>query len=296
MKPTLIVVSLLIAGLANAQDLDPRRYVNLPIRQNFFAVVYAYSEGDVNVSPSVPLEGASLRIDGPAFAYVRTFEMAGNSASIDAIMPYVCASGSALLDGERLSREVCGQGDAQLRLNYNFVNAPALGLSEYIKREKKIVVGASVQIGIPTGTYDADKLLNIGANRWYLKPEIGVSIPWRKWNFEFAAGVRIFADNNDFLGNVKLEQDPLYNLQAHLVYDLTPRQWISFNSNYFFGGDTFQDGSPAGPRQENSRLGLTWAIALNSKHTLKFLAHSGVVTRVGNDSDTVSVAWVYRWD
>lgn len=296
MKLFLLVASLLIAGLANAQDLDPRRYVNLPIDQNFLAVLYSYSEGDVNVSPSVPLEGASLRIDGPAFAYVRTFEMAGNSASIDAFLPYVCASGSALLDGERVSREVCGQGDARLRLSYNFHNAPALVLSDFVKQERQVVVGASLQIGIPSGDYDADKLLNIGANRWYIKPEIGMTIPWRKWSIELAAGVRFFADNDKYFGGVKLQQDPLYNLQAHFTRDLTPRQWVSINSNYFFGGDTFQNGTPGGTHQENSRLGLTWAIALNSKHTFKFLAHTGVITRIGNDSDTFSFAWAYRWD
>ena len=283
-------------GATDAQDLDPRRYVNLPVGQNFLAGAYTYSEGDVNVSPSIPLDDAFLRIDGPAVAYARTFSIAGNSASVDVFLPYVCAAGNALLDGERLSGTICGQGDARLRINYNFVGAPAMELRDFAKRKTGIVVGASLQVGIPTGQYDQDKLLNIGANRWYIKPEIGISIPWHKWSFEFAAGVRFFTDNNDFLGDLKLEQDPLYNLQAHLVYDLTPRQWISLNSNYFFAGETYQDSVPSATRQENSRLGLTWAMSLNSQHIIKLLAHTGVITRIGNDSDTYTVAWTYRWD
>ena len=123
-----------------------------------------------------------------------------------------------------------------------------------------------------------------------------MSIPWRKWSFEFAAGVRFFTNNDEYIGGVQLKQDPLYNLQAHLIYDLTPRQWASFNSNYFFGGDTYQDDVASATRQENSRLGLTWAIAVNPRHTLKVLAHTGVITRIGNDSDTYSIAWTYRWD
>lgn len=293
---TVAIVALLLGGAANPQDLDPRRYVNLPVGQNFLAGAYSYSEGDVNVSPSIPLEDAFLHIDGPAVAYLRTFAIAENSASIDVFLPYVCAEGNALLDGARVGRTVCGQGDTRLRISYNFVGAPAVKLSDFAKQKKGIVVGASLQLSVPTGPYDADKLLNIGANRWYIKPEIGVSIPWRKWSFEFAAGVRFFTDNNDFLGDVELKQDPLYNLQAHLIYDLTRRQWISLNTNYFFGGDTFQDNVPAAPRQNNSRLGLTWAMALNPRHILKILAHTGVVTRIGNDSDTYTVAWSYRWD
>lgn len=158
-----------------------------------------------------------------------------------------------------------------------------------------VVVGASVQVSFPTGQYDSDKLLNIGANRWYIKPEIGLSVPWRKWSFEFAAGVRYFTDNDEFLGTT-LEQDPLYNVQAHLIYDLTPRQWVSLDGNYFSGGETYQNGVSAASRQNNSRLGLTWAVALNSQHILKFLAHTGVVGRIANDSDMFTAAWTYRWD
>ena len=285
-----------IVTAANAQDLDPRRYVNLPIGQNFVAVAYSYSEGDVNTSLSLPLEDLFLRIKGPGLVYAHTFAIHGNAASFDVLLPYACASGSALLDGERVGRSVCGFGDTRLRLSYNFVGAPALELGEFVRRKKSITVGASLQVSIPTGQYDQPKLLNIGANRGFLRPEIGMSIPWRKWSFEFVAGARIFTDNDEFLGDVRLEQDPLYNLQAHLVYDLTPRQWVSFNSNYFFGGKSYQDGVQAAVRQENSRLGLTWAFALNKRHTIKLLAHTGVVTRIGNDSDTYTLGWTYRWD
>ena len=221
--------------------------------------------------------------------------MSAHSASFDALMPYTCANGSAVFNGERLSRSVCGPGDARLRLSYNFIGAKALSLSEFVKQPKTVVVGASVQVSVPTGQYDSEKLLNIGANRWYIKPEIGVSFPWRKWSFEFATGIRFFTDNDDFIG-VRLEQDPLYNVQAHLIYDLTPRQWISLDSNYFFGGDTYQNDVPSAPRQDNSRLGVTWAVALSSQTILKFLAHTGVVGRIANDSDMFTVALTYRWD
>ena len=293
---TFVVIAMLLCGTADAQDLDPRRYTNIPVGQNFLALALAYSEGDVNFSSSIPLTDASIRVDGPALAYLRTFAAGGKSASVDLLLPYACVAGSALLDGERVSREVCGLADATLRISYNFIGAPAVELREFVRRKKTTVVGASLQIGIPSGQYDSDKLLNIGANRWYIKPEFGVSIPWRRWSFEFAAGVRIFTDNSEFVGDVKLSQDPLYNLQSHLIYDLTPHQWVSLDANYFFGGDTSQDGVPSSTQQNNSRLGLTWTISLNSRHNLKFFAHTGVIGRVSNDSDAYTVAWTYRCD
>lgn len=293
---SIAAIAIFLLNSANAQDLDPRRYTNIPVGQNFLALAVVYSEGDVNFAPSVPIEDADIRIDGPALAYLRTFAIAGKSASVDVLVPYGCVAGSGVLDGERASREVCGLGDSALRVSYNFIGAPAAELPEFVRQKKSTVVGASLQISMPTGQYDADKLLNLGANRWYIKPEIGVSIPWNKWSFEFATGVRIFSDNDSFVGDVSLAQDPLYNIQSHVIYDLTPRQWVSLDANYFFGGDTSRDGVPSSTRQNNSRLGLTWTVFLNSQHLLKFLAHTGVIGRISNDSDTFTVAWSYRWD
>lgn len=61
-------------------------------------------------------------------------------------------------------------------------------------------------------------------------------------------------------------------------------------------GDTYQDSVPLANRQENARLGLTWVVALDAENALKFFAHTGVVTSIGNDSDSYNVAWIYRWD
>jgi hypothetical protein len=290
------IVSIFLFGSAEAQDLDPRRYTNLPVNQNFVRLAYGYSKGDVSTSESLPLEDALLTIHGGSLAYLRSMSIGGKASSIDAWLPLMCASGSHVVDGERRTRDVCGQGDARIRMTYNFVGAPAMALSEFVRKEKEMVVGASLQVYIPTGQYDSGDLLNIGANRWVIKPEIGMSIPWRKWSFEFTAGVRFFADNDEFNGEILLEQEPLYNLQAHLIYDLSPRQWIALDGNYFFGGTTVEDSVEKPTRQENSRLGINWAVALNARNLLKFTVSRGVITRIGNDSDNYSVAWIYRWD
>ena len=293
---TLVVLVLAFSGNAEAQDLDPRRYVNLPVAQNFVRGAFGYSRGEVYVSPGVPVEDADLSMNAVSLAYLRSMDFGGKAASFDVYLPRVCATGSGTVDGERLSRDTCGAGDIALRLTYNFFGAPALDLREFAKHEKQLVIGASIMVSAPTGQYDSEHLVNIGANRWVIRPEIGVSIPWRNWSFEFAAGVRFFSDNDEYLVDETFSQDPLYNLQAHLVYDLSPRQWLSFNGNYFFGGKTYRDGVRAAIEQENSRLGIAWAIAVNSKIAFRLTAHTGVITRVGNDSDTYSLSATYRWE
>jgi hypothetical protein len=287
---------ILAQSSAVAQDLEPRKYVSTPVGQNFVRMAAGYLTGEVNISPGLPLEGANISAWGASVAYLRTLDIGGNASSFDAYLPYFCADGSALNQGILEGRNVCGTGDARLRLTYNFVGAPSVSLEEFARRKKEVVIGTSVQVYVPTGQYDDTKLLNIGANRWVIRPEIGMSIPFGNWDAEFAAGARFFQDNDDYLRGSTLTQDPLFNLQAHITYDLSPRQWIALNGNFFFGGETFRDGKEAQLKQENARLGLTWNVAVNSTNVIQLNASYGVITRVGNDSKNISFAWIHRWE
>ena len=56
--------------------------------------------------------------------------------------------------------------------------------------------GASLAIAFPTGEYFADKLVNLGTNRWASKPEVGVSYPRGPWTLEFYGGGWFFTRNS----------------------------------------------------------------------------------------------------
>ena len=47
--------------------------------------------------------------------------------------------------------------------------------------------------------------------------------------------------------------------------------------------------------QKNSRIGITLGWPLTPQHSLKFFASRGVITNIGNDSDTYGAVWQYRW-
>ncbi len=134
-----------------------------------------------------------------------------------------------------------------------------------------------------------------GANRWFFRPEVGFSNSWGKWSADGALSLKIFTDNDDFFGDRTLSQDNIYQAKAHLIYSFPRGRWLSLNANYFWGGKTEKDGFGSSDLQKNSRFGVTFSWPLNSRHSLKLLAHTALATTVGNDFETYGIAWQYRW-
>ena len=295
---------ILLPGLAliafsqqlNAQDLEPRTYTNIPLGQNFVGVGYAYSDGEINPSPSVPLQDIELTMKGTVGAYVRSLDLWGKAGNFSASWARICLEGSGLLNEVLVRGDRCGTSDPSVRLAYMFYGAPAMDLKTFRKTPPGRVIGVSLKVDMPLGDYNNENIINTGSNRWTFKPEIGISNRWGEWSLDAAFAARLFTDNDNFKGKATLEQDPLYQLQAHLIYNLPKGRWVSINGNYFWGGRTSKNGVKGDDRQENSRIGLTLAWPLNAQHSLKFFAHQGVVTKIGNDSDTYGVLWQYRWD
>lgn len=292
-----VVICMVFATLStHAQDLEPRSYINLPIDQNFLVGVYAYSEGELTVASSVPLQDVDLEVQSQALAYAYTFSLSGNSAKVDVILGHLCYQGSAIFLGEFVEGKRCGYVDPLVRLAYNFYGAKSLSLGEFSQRRPKgLVVGTSLQVGVPLGSYDRNRLFNGGANRWMVKPELGMSYSFGAWSIETAFSARFFTDNDHFFGGIKLEQDPLYTVQTHLVRSLPRGAWIALNGNFFWGGKTTKEGTRSTDLQKNSRLGITFSYPINRQHSVKLVASSGVVTRIGNDFNNVLFAWQYRW-
>jgi Putative MetA-pathway of phenol degradation len=84
--------------------------------------------------------------------------------------------------------DVDGFADPAFRLSMNFVGAPALTAAEFKNYRQDLIFGMSLRVTAPLGQYDAEKLVNIGTNRWSFKPEIGLSKAFGPWTVELAPG------------------------------------------------------------------------------------------------------------
>jgi hypothetical protein len=156
-------------------------------------------------------------------------------------------------------------------------------------------VGASLQVSVPAGQYDAAKLVNIGTNRWYFKPELGASKAFGPWIVELKGSVTFFTTNDDFFNGNRRSQDPLYSFQGHAIYEFKRGIWASLDATYFTGGRTTISGTLNDDRQENWRLGGTLAFPLDARNSVKLYASTGVSARTGNSFDLVGIVWQYRW-
>jgi hypothetical protein len=280
---------------AQAQDLEPRAYANTPVGMNFVLLGYAYSEGGVTPDPSVPLTNADIQVHQSFLGYARALDLWGLSGKVAAVVPYAWLSGTADFMGQPQEREVSGLADPRLQLSVNFYGAPALSLKEFADYQQDLIIGGSLQVSVPVGQYDADKLVNIGTNRWSVKPELGISKAWGPLTLELMAGVTFYTDNNDFFGGQRREQDPLYSVQAHVIYSFPFGIWAAVDGTYYAGGRTTVNGLTNDDRQENTRLGATVALPVDRHNSVKLYASTGATTRTGTDFTTVGIAWQFRW-
>lgn len=277
-----------------AQELEPRSFNNVPIDQTFMALVLGRSEGELSPTPTSPLQDADLRFDVVAIGLTRSFALAGHSAQAGLRVGRTCYEGSAIFRGEYVEGRRCEYLDPTFKLTWNFFGAPATPLAKFTLWEPGLVVGASVAVTPPWGSYDAAQLINAGANRWKVKPKLGFSRRVGRWQWEMNAGVSLFQDNDDFYNGIRVEQDPLYDISAHVIYNFS-RGWLAMDANYFSGGRTTKDGRRQDDKQDNSRWGVTWSRPITPQHLLKLYASTGVITRIGNDFDSYGVAWLYRF-
>ena len=292
---SLALLALLALPGAQAKDLEPRTYSNTPVGLNFLIAGYVYADGKLAFDPSSRITDAKYRSHTEVLAYAHSLDAWGNSAKFDVIVPYTSFSGHASVRGQAREREMSGFNDPKFRFSMNFYGAPALSLKEFADYRQDLVIGASLQVTPPMGQYDNTKLVNLGANRWSFKSELGVSKTIGALTMEIMPSVTFYTDNTDFNRGRTFEQEPLYALQGHLVYGFANGVWVAANATYFTGERTTVDGVKSDNQQANSRVGLTLALPVDRYNSLKFYASPGTSTRTGTDFSAVGVAWQYRW-
>jgi hypothetical protein len=278
-----------------AQELQPRAYLPAPVGLGYFSVSYSAANGGLLFDPSLPVQNVHVNASVAAFTFGETLNAFGRTGQILVNVPYVVADLSGQAAGVQQSRHRSGLADSLFRFAMNIYGAPAMHRREFAKYRPKTIVGASLTVTPPSGQYDPNLLLNLGTNRWAIKPEIGISRFFGKWDFETALGVWLYTTNSDYYGHTFRTQDPLGSVQAHVVRLLPHRTWVAFDSTFYTGGRSYVGANVNANYQGNTRVGATFGIVLNQKQALRIAYFDGVTARVGSDISSISVAYQVIW-
>jgi hypothetical protein len=293
--PLALLILLAHSGLVHAQELEPGLYQNAPIRLNVALAGYTYSTGNVLIDASLPLTDVTARLNVLGLGYLRTMRLFGRSAKIDLGVPIIVAHFAGKLAGTDTTRDITGLADPRVRVQINLLGGPALDLPAYAKYRQGTILGVSFQVALPLGQYDRTRIVNIGANRWSFRPELGLSQRWGQLYFELAGGAWLFTHNNEFTGSSVLTQDPIPFIKGNAIYTFRRGLWLSFSYGYATGGETQVDGVARNDLQVNNRVGVALALPLGRGSSLKLVYNNGLATRIGGDFDSYSVVYSYSW-
>jgi len=124
-------------------------------------------------------------------------------------------------------------------------------------REKREYLAANMFVILPTGSYDQNRLINIGENRWKWVLGGGWMQPLgEKWIIDVAPEIVFYGKNPRYLVSHTLEQNISSALTGYLRYRITPQWQLMAGAQLNRGGETIIDGVDQHNAPENTRLSI----------------------------------------
>lgn len=293
-----VILPLLIASSGiltlHSQGVGPQVFPLNPKNMTLYNLFYMDMRS--NLSPSSDLiasEGAmDIQIVTAPLFY--TFSVKGSLARIMVMPNYGWIGGSVEFNGQTFPLpDQNGFGDTEVMLSMGILNTPALSLIEFASWKPKFQVNMVLGIGIPTGAYDANQLVNMGSNRWAFRIGVPVIIPLNKEivraaRWEVFPSIFLYTRNNEFLLGSDKSQNPLFTLEQHFTKNFSESVWISADLHYQYGGRAEVNNTPLGDPLNQFGTGATLAYApapgitlLASYGMLWFDDDNGRMLRVG---------------
>ncbi len=291
---------LLCCGIAVAQDVEPRRWTPFPVGTNVLGLGYAYSEGDISFDPITRIDDADFRLHSVLATYVRTFGFSGKMARVDLRVPYHNGHWEGRVDGEPRSVRRRGFGDPLIRLSVNLVGPPAMDrqqFRDYIARHPiYTIAGFGVAVRVPLGEYKKDKLINLGQNRFVIRPQLGVLHVRGPWSYELTASTFFFTRNDEFFNGMERKQDPLYAAQVHVVRTFKMGWWVSAGVAYGWAGENEIDSLRQDDETGNLLFGASLGLPVGRSQGIAVRYIGGRTQKdTGSDIDGLALSWPIRF-
>lgn len=281
---------------ASAQFTDPHSYDNTPVGTNQIEVSYAYLHANASIDSSLVITGAKIGLNQATIDYTHYFSVIHRVAWVQGAVPVARLGGS--INGTNINGSVTGLGDSSYQAAMLLKGGPALNTAQFDNYQPTTTLGVSLTVTAPTGSYDANKILNLGSDRWSFKPELAISRPFgpkQSWQVELYANAYFYTDNTSYHGRQVLSQEPLPGLEGHFSHAFHERLWLSLDTRYSFRATTFVDRVDQKNPQRNFILGAEVNVSLNHSSSLVFELGKALVHQNGPAISGLSIKYDYTW-
>ncbi|MGY0392372.1 transporter [Bizionia sp. KMM 8389] len=298
---SLLFLSFILLFLINpfeivAQDIEPRRWTPMPLGVKVVGAGYIYTGGTIAFDPILQAEDVSLKMNVIAASYVQPFKIGNRLARVDVTVPLIMAEWNGLLSGEPTSLSRDGFSDPRLRVSLNLIGPEAMNASDmrnYMKENPtNTMVGVSLAVTFPFGQYDNYRLINLGTNRFTIRPQIGMVHNWGRWSYELTTSVFLFSDNSDFYNNQLKEQKPLYAVQTHLIHRFLNNMWLSASAGLGTGGSAVIDDIAKDDARGDFLAALSFGLPVTKTQAVKFSYLRSVTFKdIGSNTSSLGLGW-----
>ena len=280
------------------------QYLNLNLQASgalqFAPGEYIYPDSDVEGNLVVASWARHMTLFNRASSFAVNLAGGSVQADIGASLPSEFLPPGET-PGVAFSQSSSGYADPTMQLDINLIGTSRLKSNvDLFNYEPTWTVDTAVMLGVPMGEYESDKLVNLGLNRWWgrialpIKYHFGVFSPGYMGSFEITPSVWLFEDNDDFVGQT-LENDPIWQLEAHLTQDFTRSFFGSIDLLYRKGFQSTIGGVETGEELDIGDLGYT----LNFTSTDNLMIRTSFSSNVFGDSDVdnslIRIQFVYVW-
>jgi hypothetical protein len=295
------ILCIFISTNVQAQDIEPRRWGVIPIGTNVIGVGYLYSNGELLLDPVLEVEDVEMNIHSIAVAYVKPFNLLNTKMRFDLQLPFASANWNGLVSGQPASADRTGMADPRLRLSYSIIGPPSASVKEYGEFLKNnpvyTTVGVSLSFRLPFGNYLEDKLLNIGFNRFTVRPQIGMVHNWNKWSYEITGSIFLFTKNKAFANGNTRTQAPMYAFQNHLNYQFNSSIWTSIGIAYGAGGKSKINDISKNDLRQDLLFGYSLGFKIRPKQSIKFsYLRSATQQTLGARVNTFALLWIVSFN
>ena len=257
----LVLGAMLPPASAWAQDDGSRTYQLLPDGTRLATGFAVINHGNQADDPSIVIPDSSTNTRLLVLRYAQYFAIGQEATSVFAILPSGKVSGTI---GGAPGGISSGIGDATIGAMLGVVGYPALSPQDYARYQPGFSLGVLGKISMPTGAYDSSQPINLGANRWSFR--VGPSMNYALGEnfldpalltFELLPTVAFFTANHDPHGASRVQQSPLFTVEAHVTRTLDETWWVSADTVYLGAGATSTDGVPNHDSQQSLALGAS---------------------------------------